>query len=146
MKDKTTAGLIALLLGGIGGHKFYLGDTGTGVMYLIFSWTFIPGIIAFFEAIGFFMMDDQRFNQKYNQAALSGSGARQQLPKGHPGRGNQPQESPQQMGQNVTVNLEGNQGSNTDVADQLEKLHNLKEAGALSDEEFEQQKRKLLSD
>jgi hypothetical protein len=50
------------------------------------------------------------------------------------------------MGQNVTVNLEGSQGSGAGVADQLEKLHNLKEAGALSEEEFEEQKRKLLAD
>jgi TM2 domain-containing membrane protein YozV len=146
MKDKTTAGLIALLLGGLGGHKFYLEDTGTGFMYLLFSWTMIPGIVAFFEAIGFFMMDKQTFNQRYNQGALSGPDARGQLPEPNRGRDGSLNESPQQMGQNVTVNLEGNQGSGAGVADQLEKLHNLKEAGALSEEEFEEQKRKLLAD
>lgn len=31
MKDKTTAGILALLLGGIGAHKFYLGRTGLGL-------------------------------------------------------------------------------------------------------------------
>lgn len=49
-KDPTTALLLALFLGGIGGHKFYLGQVGLGVVYLLFSWTFIPGIVAFIEA------------------------------------------------------------------------------------------------
>ncbi len=49
-KNPTTAVLLALFLGGIGIHKFYLGQTVIGVIYLIFCWTMIPGIIAFFEA------------------------------------------------------------------------------------------------
>ena len=49
-KNATTAVLLALFLGGIGAHKFYLGQTGWGVVYLLFSWTFIPGIIAVIEA------------------------------------------------------------------------------------------------
>jgi len=49
-KDPTVAVLLALFLGGIGIHKFYLGQTGLGVLYLIFCWTGIPSIIAFIEA------------------------------------------------------------------------------------------------
>ena len=49
-KNPTTAVILALFLGGIGGHQFYLGHTGLGVLYLIFSWTFIPAFIAFIEA------------------------------------------------------------------------------------------------
>lgn len=41
--------LLAFFLGGFGGHKFYSGKIGTGILYLIFSWTFIPSIIAFVE-------------------------------------------------------------------------------------------------
>lgn len=37
--------------GGIGVHKFYVGKTGVGICYLIFSLTFIPMTITFFEAI-----------------------------------------------------------------------------------------------
>lgn len=64
-KNKTTAGLFALFLGGIGIHKFYLGKTGLGFVYLIFFWTFIPALIAFVEAILFFTMKDEEFNKKY---------------------------------------------------------------------------------
>jgi len=49
-KDPTTALLLALLLGNVGGHKFYLGQVGLGMVYLLFCWTCIPGIIAFIEA------------------------------------------------------------------------------------------------
>ena len=44
--------LLALFLGGIGIHKFFAGNTGAGILYLLFCWTFIPGIIAFIEALG----------------------------------------------------------------------------------------------
>jgi TM2 domain-containing membrane protein YozV len=49
-KNPTTALLLALLLGNVGGHKFFLGQVGLGVVYLLFCWTFVPGIIAFIEA------------------------------------------------------------------------------------------------
>lgn len=49
-KNPTTAVILALFLGGIGGHHFYLGNIALGLIYLIFSWTFIPAIIAFIEA------------------------------------------------------------------------------------------------
>lgn len=67
MKNKTTAALIALLLGGIGGHRFYLGQVGKGLLYLFFCWTFIPAFVAFIDAIIFFTMSDNDFNFKYNR-------------------------------------------------------------------------------
>ena len=48
-KNPTTAILLALFLGGVGGHKFYMGEAGLGVLYLFFCWTYIPGLIAFIE-------------------------------------------------------------------------------------------------
>jgi TM2 domain-containing membrane protein YozV len=46
MKDKTTAAILSLLLGGLGVHKFYLGKGVWGLLYLVFCWTFIPAIIG----------------------------------------------------------------------------------------------------
>lgn len=44
--------LLALFLGGIGMHDFYVGKTAQGMKKLIFFWTGIPAIIAVFNAIG----------------------------------------------------------------------------------------------
>ena len=66
-KNKTTAALFALFLGGVGVHKFYLGNTGIGVLYLLFSWTLIPAIIGIIEGIILFSMSEEKFNEKYCQ-------------------------------------------------------------------------------
>ena len=62
-KDKTTAGLLAILLGGIGAHKFYLGKTGQGILYLIFCWTYIPGIIGLIEGIKYLTKNERDFHE-----------------------------------------------------------------------------------
>jgi TM2 domain-containing membrane protein YozV len=65
-KSRTVAVLLALFLGGIGAHKFYLGKVGTGLIYLLFFWTFIPAIIAVFEAIRWLCMSDASFAEMYS--------------------------------------------------------------------------------
>lgn len=64
IKSKIAAGILALLFGGIGVHKFYLGKIGTGIVYLLFSWTFIPAIIAFVEGIIYLTSNDHNFQVK----------------------------------------------------------------------------------
>jgi TM2 domain-containing membrane protein YozV len=64
-KSKVTAGLLGILLGGIGAHKFYLGQTGMGILYLLFVWTFIPAIIGLIEGIIYLTMSDEEFQAKY---------------------------------------------------------------------------------
>lgn len=49
--NKLVYALLAFFLGGLGAHKFYAGKIGLGILYLVFFWTFIPGIIAFIEFI-----------------------------------------------------------------------------------------------
>ncbi len=66
-KTKIVAGLLALFLGGLEIHKFYLGQGGWGVIYLIFFWTFIPAIVAFFEGIILLTMNEDRFDDKFNR-------------------------------------------------------------------------------
>lgn len=64
--DRTTAGLLAILLGGIGVHKFYMGDTGMGILYLVFCWTFIPAIVGLIEGIIYLTKSDEEFQQTYS--------------------------------------------------------------------------------
>lgn len=49
--NKLAYALLAIFLGGLGVHKFYAGKTGQGILYLVFCWTCIPGIIGFIEGI-----------------------------------------------------------------------------------------------
>lgn len=65
-RSKTTAGLLAIFFGGIGVHRFYLGQTGMGILYLVFCWTFVPAAIGVIDGISFFNMPLQRFDAKYN--------------------------------------------------------------------------------
>lgn len=64
--NKTTAGLLAILLGSFGVHKFYLGQGGQGFIYLIFCWTGIPGLAGIVEGIVYLTMNDMEFLQKYH--------------------------------------------------------------------------------
>jgi len=64
-KSRGIAIILALLLGGLGVHKFYLGRAGWGLLYLLFCWTFIPAIVAFFEALVYACMNESTFHEKY---------------------------------------------------------------------------------
>ena len=64
-KSKTAAALLAFFLGGIGIHKFYLGQSGAGIVYLLFCWTLIPSIVAFIEFIILLAMSDAEFDRKF---------------------------------------------------------------------------------
>ena len=65
-RSRITAALLAFFLGGIGAHKFYLGQTGKGILMLLTCWTFIPAFIAFVELIMLLCKDDADFNQQFN--------------------------------------------------------------------------------
>jgi TM2 domain-containing membrane protein YozV len=65
LKNKVAAGLLGILLGSFGAHKFYLGKIGQGILYLIFSWTGIPGIIGLIEGIIYLTKSDEEFARQY---------------------------------------------------------------------------------
>jgi TM2 domain-containing membrane protein YozV len=64
-KNRLVAAIFAILLGGLGIHKFYLGRIGQGIIYLLFCWTFIPMLIGLIEGIVYLTMTDDKFNAKY---------------------------------------------------------------------------------
>ncbi len=64
-KSRIAAALLAILLGGLGVHKFYLARPFQGLLYLVFCWTFIPAIIGFIEGIAYLCMSDTGFARKY---------------------------------------------------------------------------------
>jgi TM2 domain-containing membrane protein YozV len=73
-KSKIAAGLLALFLGGLGIHKFYIGATTAGVIMLVlwvFGWillgipTAIISLIAFIEGIIYLTKSDEEFYRTY---------------------------------------------------------------------------------
>jgi TM2 domain-containing membrane protein YozV len=64
-RNRLVAALFALVLGGLGIHKFYLGRVGLGLLYLLFCWTFIPTIIGFIEGIVLLASGEAEFLRKY---------------------------------------------------------------------------------
>ncbi len=79
-KNKIIAGLLALFLGNIGVHWFYLNENKKGLTYLIATacgWIglvvligIIPiviiAVMALIDAFKFLAMDEKKFNKTYN--------------------------------------------------------------------------------
>lgn len=75
-KDKIIAGVLALLLGAFGAHKFYMGNTKAGVIYLLVSLlscgtlATIAGILALIEGIMILVEDDEKFAARVEAKSL----------------------------------------------------------------------------
>lgn len=63
--DKDTAGVLALLLGSFGAHKFYLGQHGVGVVYLLLFWTMVPALLGVVEGLVYLASSEERFERAY---------------------------------------------------------------------------------
>lgn len=83
MKNKIVAGILALLLGLFGVHRFYLGQRFLGSVYFFFSMVGIiaafeegvpliavPAILGFIDSVLLFAMPRTEFDAKYNKAAM----------------------------------------------------------------------------
>ncbi len=64
-KKRGLAMALALLLGGFGAHWFYLGRIKKGVVYFLFSWTFIPELLAIISLIKWAMMHPQEWRRRF---------------------------------------------------------------------------------
>lgn len=58
-------GIIAIILGSFGVHKFLMGRKFIWILYFIFSWTFIPLIIGIIEGIIYLTCTEEKFEKKY---------------------------------------------------------------------------------
>ena len=65
VKSKIVAAILALIFGGIGVHKFYLGQAGKCILYLLFCWTYIPFFLGILDGIILFCTSNARFEKKY---------------------------------------------------------------------------------
>jgi hypothetical protein len=62
---------LALFLGGLGAHKFYLKNNRDAILYLLFFWTFIPAVLGFVEGLRYLAIDDETFAAQHE--SVSGS-------------------------------------------------------------------------
>ncbi len=73
MKNRIIAGLLALILGVVGAHRFYLKDYGGGIFYIFLLFITsrisfpVTGILGVLEAIRIFNMSNEEFDRKYNR-------------------------------------------------------------------------------
>lgn len=65
LKRKLIAGALGIFFGSFGAHKFYLGKTFWGVLYLLFCWTGIPFIVGLVEGVRYIFMSQDDFYDKY---------------------------------------------------------------------------------
>jgi len=74
-KSRVLAAALALLLGGIGIHKFYLGKIGQGIVYVLFCWTGIPALVGWIEGILYLLKSNESWAAEYGGAVEQPSGA-----------------------------------------------------------------------
>jgi TM2 domain-containing membrane protein YozV len=64
-EKKIVAGILGILLGGLGIHKFYLGYTKEGIIQLILGFFCIGSIIGLIEGIIYLTKSDEAFVATY---------------------------------------------------------------------------------
>ncbi|HEY9845786.1 MAG TPA: NINE protein [Candidatus Caenarcaniphilales bacterium] len=99
-------------------HKFYVGQRGWGVVYLLFWWTTLPSIASAIEGVWYLSQDREEFDQHFNLGLLPESSSPQTVPA-DPAR--------------VSA-----------IAEALRQLDSLRQEGLISEYEFEQKRRQLL--
>ena len=117
---------LAVLLAFVGAvmpglHKFYLGQPGWGLVYLVLSWTHIPQVASAIEGVWYLSQKQQEFDHNFNGSAV-------------------PQASAMPSASGPVIDP-ANVGA---VAESLRQLDQLRQDGLISEYEFEQKRRQLL--
>lgn len=68
MKNKNVAAVLAIVLGCLGIHKFYLGKKGLGFLYLILSFTGISFLLGIIDGIRLLLQKQDDFDFEYNRS------------------------------------------------------------------------------
>jgi len=66
-RERNVAAFLAFFLGSFGIHRFYLGQKGKGILYLLFSMTGIPAMLGVIDAILIMVRTQEEFDEMYNQ-------------------------------------------------------------------------------
>ena len=62
---RVAAAIFAIIFGSFGVHRFYLGQIGWGILYVLFCWTLIPAVAGLIEGILYLTMSEEEFEAKY---------------------------------------------------------------------------------
>ncbi len=62
--NRREAGVIALLFGGLGIHKFYIGKYGKGILYAVFCWSLIPLFLGIADGVHYLTETDEQFAEE----------------------------------------------------------------------------------
>ena len=69
MKNRVVAGVLGIVLGTLGVHKFYLGYVGTGIVHVVLTVLIITApissIVGLIEGIRYLMKTDEDFHNTY---------------------------------------------------------------------------------
>jgi TM2 domain-containing membrane protein YozV len=121
-KNRKVATLLALagiVMPVSGLHKFYLGQPGWGILYVLLSWTAIPKIASVIEGIWYICQNQDDFDSNFNNM----------LPLQPATVAATPTVDPDQVGA---------------IAEALRHLDQLRQDGLISEYEFEQKRRQFL--
>jgi TM2 domain-containing membrane protein YozV len=64
---RVAAAIFAILLGSFGVHRFFLGQVGWGILYVLFCWTLIPAVAGLIEGILYLTLSEEEFEAKYGR-------------------------------------------------------------------------------
>jgi len=71
-KNRVTAGVLSLVLGSFGAHKFYLGRPVLGLYYFLLFWTLLPAMLGIMEAAIYLLATDEEFEYAYADGSILG--------------------------------------------------------------------------
>lgn len=71
-RDRQAAALLAIFLGTVGAHKWYLRRPWEAVLYCVFFWTFVPTVLGVMEGIWYLSLSDDAFRARVVERRSTG--------------------------------------------------------------------------